>query len=287
MLDQTKHRVVHQSDTETLQAKNATSRGVGESLEVDGTRRRNTLDTDDGGIVVRGLLARLMNPGIEEAKLVSIFSILLTFLTCILGIALSYASDSAATLSYGLQSLVDAFSSCLVLWRFWGHHGDEERLAMREKRASTMVAMGLFITALVVFETAVSNLVQHEVVTDVGMLLGLTIPSVVLLTVLGGFKWHIAQRLGSSAMKKDAVCSFASAVLSLGIIISIAVHAADPDTWWIDAALAVAVSLALAAYAGPSLVRNKWWTGGFWHAPAKDCQLDDDITATATAGFTV
>jgi ABC-type transport system involved in cytochrome bd biosynthesis fused ATPase/permease subunit len=138
---------------------------------------------------------------------------------------------------------VDAFSSCLVLWRFWGHHGDEERLALREKRASTMVALALFISAAVVFATAVSNLAKHEIVTDVGLLLALTVPSVILLAVLGGFKLHVARRLGSSAMKKDAVCSFASSVLSLGIVISIAVQAADPDIWWIDATLAVVVSV--------------------------------------------
>ncbi len=40
--------------------------------------------------------------------------------------------------------------------------------------------------------------------------------SSVAFAVLGLFKYLIAEKLGSSAMKKDAYCSIAVAILSLG-----------------------------------------------------------------------
>ena len=48
------------------------------------------------------------------------------------------------------ESLVDILSSVLVLWRFWGNIGDESVLALREKRASVLIATTFVLLAFIV-----------------------------------------------------------------------------------------------------------------------------------------
>ena len=76
----------------------------------------------------------------------------------------------------------------------------------------------------------------------------------------------------SPSMKKDAACSLCGATLSLGVCVGAAVVGADAQIWFIDALVALLVSLGLLVYGLLVLFKNKtqgnrWWQLAFWRSP--------------------
>lgn len=81
---------------------------------------------------------------------------------------------------------------------------------------------------------------------------------------------RLARRIGSSSLKKDGYCSLAGSLLSVGIVVGASLFEYQDDgLWWLDAALAVGICMALLLYGGFTLVNNalkgnRWWTVAFW-----------------------
>ena len=180
-----------------------------------------------------------------------------------MGLLIAIITRSAATLGFALESGVDVVSSALIIWRFCG--GDEKALERREKRASVLIALTFLIMALVLTTVAVIHLAEHSDPLNADILLGFAIPSTVIFGVLGVLKLIVGCELKSYALRKDAVCSFAAALLSAGVVFSIALFDASKGAvWWFDSAFAIVVSACVAAYGTRTLVKNKWWRKDFW-----------------------
>jgi len=123
--------------------------------------------------------------------------------------------------------------------------------------------------------TATAHLIEAHHPTDPILLVSISAPSLVICTVLGAVKMHVAYAIGSGALLKDATCSLAGATISLGIVCSAALfHLGGETFWFVDAAVALVVALALLAVGVKSLHSNykkgeRWWTAAFWgDAPA-------------------
>lgn len=161
-------------------------------------------------------------PGIREAYVISAISLGLTVLAFILGIVVTVASSSSATLGFALENAVDTFSSALVLWRFWGGGASvpEAVLEQREKRASIGIAASFIVLGLVVGSVAIQHLRTHDELKEVGALYGLAVPSMLIFFVLGSMKWKIGAATRSASLKKDAACSLCGSLLSLGVILA-------------------------------------------------------------------
>ena len=236
-------------------------------------------------------------PGPRQAYELSVFSCVLTAAAFIIGIALAAVTGSSATLGYALENFVDLFSSLIVVWRFWGKEDDNEKLEHREKRASIAIAFMMCILGLVVFGVAADHLVQAHEINGVHILVTVSVPSMIIFSIVAWLKFHMASHMNSPAMKKDAVCSSAGAVLSLGVFMGAALFSSDSQIWWFDAVVAVAIGGALFIYGMRTLVRNivqgnnyfslSYWRTGFAKfgsvgLSAQDGMLDSkDNPATA------
>merc|ERR1711998_505758 len=90
--------------------------------------------------------------------------------------------------------------------------------------------------------------------------------SAAVFLLLGFAKWWIAGKLESTSMKKDAVCSLAAAVCSIGMMVSILAHRANDDLWWFDGTVALVVAVLLLVYGARTILchGHKWWTKQFW-----------------------
>ena len=207
------------------------------------------------------------------AFVLSYVSLLVTVLAFIMGIVLAAMTSSSATLGFALENAVDFLSSLLVCWRFWGggQTVPEATLELREKRASMGIAMSFVVLALTVGGVASGHLTTHDAPSNLPLLLGLSIPSMIIFFILGALKLWVGNATRSASMKKDAACSLCGAILSLGVCVGAAVVGSDPHLWFIDAVVALLVSVGLLAYGSYVCVKNAeqgnaWWTLRFWKA---------------------
>ena len=210
------------------------------------------------------------------AFLLAFVSLVFTFIAFVIGLILAFVTSSSATLGFALENAVDFFSSILVCWRFYdGSRGTpstrtvEEKLELREKRASIGIGVTFVLLAFVVGATASSHLAAHEPPANVHLLVALAAPSATIFVPLGLLKVWVGYKTNSASMKKDGVCSLFGATLSLGVIAGVAVYGADEKLWFVDAVVALVVALLLLLVGADTLVRNaykgnKYWTRRFW-----------------------
>jgi len=217
------------------------------------------------------------NPTAYDAYVLSWISMFFTVLAFGLGVGISVASHSAATLGYALENGVDSFSSALVLWRFWGGGKEggptEAQLELREKRASIGIGMMFIILAVVVGGVASAHLDASEPPEEPGLLLGLSAPSVLIFLVLGVLKYRVGKKIDSPSLAKDGVCSLCGSGLSFGVCLGAAfIEQENYAVWWLDATIAVTVSIGLYFYGLYTLIKNAqagnlWWRLEFWYTP--------------------
>lgn len=210
---------------------------------------------------------------IRLAFILSYVSLVITVLAFIAGLILALATSSSATLGFALENAVDFFSSALVCWRFWGggQSVPEATLELREKRASVGIAISFVVLAFTVGSVATGHLTSHETPSDLGLLLGVSVPSMVIFAALGALKLWVGNATHSASMKKDAACSLCGSALSLGVCVGAAAVGADYRLWFVDAAVALVVSLGLLMYGLYVLAKNaaqgkQWWTMEFWQS---------------------
>jgi len=208
-----------------------------------------------------------------HAYKLSIMSCLTTLFAGLIGLACFAASSSPSMLGYSFENLVDLFSSVVVVWRFYIGEGsaatitEEKRMGMdrKEKRASILIAMILFILGVVVASVAIAHLAESETVTDRGLLIGVSVPSFLIFGGLAVVKWRMSTVLQSPAFKKDAMCSAFGATLSFGVFLSSAVGSNS-----LDAFVAIFVAMICMWVGLRTLVKNvdeghnEWWTMQFW-----------------------
>ena len=101
----------------------------------------------------------------REAYLVSWVSLVATSTAVLFGLVASQASGSPTMLSFALESGVDAISSAVCLWRWWGGGSlllPEDELAGRERRAAAAIALAFVLLGLITAINAARHLAAGE-----------------------------------------------------------------------------------------------------------------------------
>lgn len=242
----------------------------------------------------------MREPSVRDAYILSWISLALTLVAFVVGVAIAAVTQSAAMLAFGLENLVDCFSSILVLWRFWGggvgeDSASEQELETREKRASVGIAFSFLLLAVIVGGIASAHLSAEEAPDSLKLLVALSVPCVVIFGALGVLKFHMGRKLDSPSLKKDGICSGAGAFISAGTALGGIMLLSGADSWWFDSTVAVLVCTFLFMYACWTLTRNaikkdavtgtwapeKWWTLEWWTSPGKPRTKQDDDDSTS------
>jgi len=219
----------------------------------------------------------------RRAITISWVSIAITILSGIIGITCAILYGSMAMLGYGLESFVDVFSSACVVWRFEKSFDTSIPAAMHdeighrlEKISGVGISFSFVAIALVVGIQAAVHLHNEHHPSASTLMQVMAFISVVAVAILGGFKWHISNKLESATLKKDAICSIAVGVISLAVGISTTIYSDSKSVWWFDAAVAVLVSVFLLIYGGRTIFchGHQWWTCAFWNL-----DMDNFVTA--------
>jgi divalent metal cation (Fe/Co/Zn/Cd) transporter len=147
-------------------------------------------------------------------------------------------AGSVALLGFGLDSVIEALASVIVIWRFTG---DRRLSDHAEQRAQRLVAISFFLLAPYVVQDAIRTLLagDHPSISWVGI--GLSISSLILMPLLGRAKQSIGGQLGSGATAGEGAQNLLCAYLAAGVLTGLIVNAAL-GWWWADPVVALGIA---------------------------------------------
>lgn len=151
------------------------------------------------------------------------------------------AAHSLSLIAFGADSVIEALSACVLLWRLNVELRRGQAFSERAERQASKIAGGLlFALAAYVVASAAWGLWTREgqEFSRIGLAItGATIP---VMYVLANRKTGIAEKIGSRALRADAMesitCGWLSCVVLVGLLAELALGA-----WWIDSATSLAI----------------------------------------------
>jgi divalent metal cation (Fe/Co/Zn/Cd) transporter len=157
------------------------------------------------------------------------------------GAVVGLVTGSLALVGFGLDAIVDAAASAVLVHRFHVERRDPHRAEELERRArrilgTVLVAIGVYIGA-----SAVNELASHHSPdkTTAGVLIALA--SLVVLPPLAFYKRRIASALGSTALRADSVLTIIAAALAAGALLGL-ILTDSFGWWWADSTIALVMA---------------------------------------------
>ncbi|BDI33236.1 hypothetical protein CCAX7_52870 [Capsulimonas corticalis] len=155
-------------------------------------------------------------------------------------------SHSLLLEGFGLDSAVELISAGVLLWRLrveqGGQASESEIESVEHKAAGIMGRLLYFLAAYIVLQSAYGLFVAHARTDTHESVWGIAIGVIakVGMPILAGYKLKVAARLGSRALRADAMeaitCGYLSVVLIVGLIATRLF-----GWWWLDSIAALAL----------------------------------------------
>ena len=158
---------------------------------------------------------------------------------------LGRTSRSLLLESFGLDSVVEMGSAGVLLWRLRveaGGRADAARVDRAERRAAQVAGYLLYgLAAWVVWNSAQTLFVIHRETNTHESVWGIAIGLVakIGMPILAGYKLKVAARLGSKALRADAMEAITCGYLSIVLMVGLAVTRIFPGLWWLDSVAAL------------------------------------------------
>jgi divalent metal cation (Fe/Co/Zn/Cd) transporter len=151
------------------------------------------------------------------------------------------AAGSLTLTAFGLDSVIELASACVLIWRLNVELRHGQAFSERAERIASKIGGDLLfaLAASVVSGAVWSFWTRHgEVFSFPGLIVALL--AIPIMTLLAQRKIAIATQLGSRAMRADAVESITCGWLSLVVVIGLT---ADflLGVWWVDAVTSLAI----------------------------------------------
>jgi divalent metal cation (Fe/Co/Zn/Cd) transporter len=150
------------------------------------------------------------------------------------GVALwsGFIANSVALLAFGLDSLVEIFAGAVLIWRLGEEETQKEEEA--ESRALKLVGVTFFILAVYVAFQSLATLTGFLVEPQESVLgIILVVSSAIVMTMLFLEKTRIAKKLGSRALRAEAVESLMCDLQDLTLLFGLGLNALL-GWWWAD-----------------------------------------------------
>jgi divalent metal cation (Fe/Co/Zn/Cd) transporter len=185
---------------------------------------------------------------LQQARLAQSVTVAWMVVEGVVAMVAGIGAHSVALTAFGVDSGIELFSSAVVLRRLLGRSESEERgsRSAGERRASRLVGGGLYaLIGYIVISAGIAFLFRIKpAAAPVGI--GLTVASVLIMTVLWRWRLVLADRLGSPSLRGDAACSVVCLYLAVITLVGLLLNRIL-GLWWAD------------PLAGLALV---WWIRG-------------------------
>jgi divalent metal cation (Fe/Co/Zn/Cd) transporter len=165
---------------------------------------------------------------IRAGRRIEYISIAWTSVEALSGIVAGVIAASVALIGFGADSVIEAGSSAILLWRLNHEFGEQ-----RERTALRLVGVSFILLAVYMGWEAVESLVKHQPpsVSYFGIIF--SVLCLIVMPLLARAKRRLAARLDSAAMKADSqqssICAYLAAILLGGLTLN-----ALFGWWWAD-----------------------------------------------------
>ena len=148
------------------------------------------------------------------------------------------AAGSIALIGFGADSVVEAFSGFIVLWRFATARAGS---AAAERRAQQLIAISFYLIAAYVAVEAIRSLAAGDEPQASWVGIGLAAFTLTTMPPLAGAKARVADALGSSATKSESRQTMLCAYLSAALLVGLSLNALA-GWWWADPITALVIA---------------------------------------------
>lgn len=173
---------------------------------------------------------------------IELVTILWMTLEAAVAISVGLATRSVSLQGFGLDSIVELVAGGILLWRLLVEQrgGSLERIEGAERRASWVTAISLFVLAVYIVGDSAFSLVARTRPEASGWGVGLAVAAAIIMPLLWQGKLRVAKRIGSTALRVDAVCSVTCAYMSLTLLAGLLLNRIF-SWWWADPLAALAM----------------------------------------------
>ena len=192
--------------------------------------RSNTFETADSRSIA-----------IREAFRLEYFTLVWMMIEAGVAIASGIAAGSLVLVAFGLDSLIELGSAIVLIWRLMVelHHG--RAFAENAERAASRISGALlFALAAYIVLSAGWKLWSHLAAEFSLPGLVLSVFTIPVMYLLSRRKLRLAERLGSRALRADAVESLTCGWLALIVIAALLAQLAI-GAWWLDAVASLVI----------------------------------------------
>jgi divalent metal cation (Fe/Co/Zn/Cd) transporter len=157
-------------------------------------------------------------------------------------ISVGFATHSVSLQGFGIDSVVELIAGGILLWRLLveQRRGSVERVEQAERYASWVTAISLLVLAVYIVGDSAFTFIAKTRPESSWWGVGLAIAAAILMPLLWYGKLRIAKRIGSAALKADAVCSLTCAYISLTLLVGLLLNRFF-GWWWADPLAALAL----------------------------------------------
>lgn len=149
-------------------------------------------------------------------------------------------AGSIALFGFGIDSTIEVGAGLVLIWRLFAD-ADPERRERVERRAAILIGISLLLLAVYIVADAALSLWRRA--APEASILGIVIAalSVITMPILARAKRKVAERIGSGALKAEAIqtdiCAYMSAILLVGLLLN-----AGLKWWWADPLAAIVMA---------------------------------------------
>jgi divalent metal cation (Fe/Co/Zn/Cd) transporter len=159
----------------------------------------------------------------------------------LVAIGAGLAAHSLLLLVFGIDSVIELASACVVIWRLLTELRRGKAFSeATEHRASRIAGALLLALACYVVAAAAWALWRHQGAEFSAPGFIVAIAAIPIMYVLSRRKLTLAQRLESRALRADAVEGFTCCWLSLTVVIGLAAQL-TVGGWWVDSVASLAI----------------------------------------------
>jgi divalent metal cation (Fe/Co/Zn/Cd) transporter len=187
---------------------------------------------------------------IRAGRQIEYVSLAWTSMEALGGIMAGVLAGSIALIGFGADSVIEAASSAILLWRLNHEFGEQ-----RERTALRLIGVGFLLLAVYVGGEAIESLVKHQPPSVSYFGIAFSALCLMVMPLLARAKRRVAARLNSRALKADSrqssICAYLAAILLCGLALN-----ALLGWWWADPVAAL-VMLPIIIKEGVEAVRGE------------------------------
>jgi divalent metal cation (Fe/Co/Zn/Cd) transporter len=180
----------------------------------------------------------LVSQRAEQLRLgigIELFTLLWMTIEATIAIITGYATRSVSLQGFGIDSIIELITGAVLLWRLLVEQrgGTSSAIERAERSASWIAAISLFALAAYIVGDSAFTLYTRTHSESSWWGIALAIAAAIVMPILWQGKLRVAKRIGSAALKADAVCSVTCAYMSFTLLAGLLLNTFF-GFWWAD-----------------------------------------------------